>query len=86
MNDATIRWKLGACASLNSNDRWLAYEYPAIYTERCCLRPGRHTLTCYNEPPARGWGNASIMIDGHRYCDNFVSYRSFQKVVIKGKF
>lgn len=32
-----------------------------------------------------GWRNDAYMrIDGHRYCDNFVSYKSFQKIVVNG--
>ena len=81
---ATARWKLGTCASLNSIESGATYQYPAIYTERCCLESGRHTLVCYNHPPARGWSNAYIMINGQRYCDDFISYKSFQKVLVTG--
>ena len=81
---ATARWKLGTCASLNSIASGATYQYPAIYTERCCLAPGRHTLVCYNYPPSRGWKNAYILINGHRYCDDFISYKSFQKIYVKG--
>ena len=84
--NSTIRWKLGACSSLNSIAIGNTYQYPAIFIERCCLEPGRHTLICYNDPPARGWKNAYMMIDGHRYCDNFVTYKSFQKISVKGKY
>ena len=81
---ATARWKLGACTSLNSIEDGATYHYPALYTERCCLEPGRHTLLCYNYPPARGWNNAHILIDGERYCDDFVGYKSFQKILVTG--
>ena len=83
--NSTVRWKLGSCASLNSNVGGATYQYPAIYTERCCLEPGIYTLSCYNFPPAQGWKNAYIVIMGHRYCDNFVSYVSFQKIAIEGE-
>ena len=82
---ATVRWKLGTCASLNSIEIGTTYQYPAVYTERCCLQSGRHTLVCYNTPPARGWNNAYIMIDGHRYCDDFISFKSFQKINVASK-
>ena len=84
-NSSTARWELGSCSSLNFIASGTTYEYPAVYTERCCLQPGRHTLTCYNTPPSRGWKNAYIMIDGHLHCDNFVSYKSFQKIDVKGR-
>ena len=52
---STARWKLGACGSLNSIEIGEKYQYPAVYTERCCLESGRHILVCYNYPPSRGW-------------------------------
>ena len=82
---STIRWKLGACASLNSIETGPKYQYPALYTERCCLESGRHTLVCYNSPHAQGWNNAYIIINGHRYCDDFISYKSFQKILVTGR-
>ena len=82
--NATVRWKIGSCTSLNSIETGATYQYPAIYTERCCLESGRHALVCYSSPPARGWNNANIMIDGHRYCDNFISYKSFQTILVPG--
>ena len=81
---ATARWKLGTCTSLNSIENGATYQYPALYTERCCLEPGRHTLVCYNYPPARGWDNAHILINGQKYCDDFISYKSFQKIFVTG--
>ena len=82
--NATARWKLGSCASLNSIESGATYQYPAIYTERCCLKSERHTLVCYNDPPSRGWNNTYITINGQRYCDDFISYKSFQKVLVTG--
>ena len=83
--NSTVKWELGRCSSLNSIANGATYQYPAIYTERCCLQPGRHTLVCYTVPAAQGWKNAYIVIMGHRYCDNFVSYVSFQKIAIEGE-
>ena len=82
--NATVRWNIGSCTSLNSIETGATYQYPAIYTERCCLESGRHTLVCYNYPPSRGWSNAYILINGQRYCDDFISYKSFQKVLVTG--
>ena len=84
MKNATARWKLGPCTSLNSIGNGNTYQYSAVYTERCCLEPGRHTLVCYNDPPSQGWSDAYILINGHRYCDDFVSYKSFQKILVTG--
>ena len=79
---ATVRWKLGTCTSLNSIEEGTTYQYPALYTEHCCLGPGRHTLVCYNNPPTRGWNDAYIIISGHQYCNDFNSYKSFQKIFV----
>ena len=81
---ATTRWKLGPCESLNAIESGVTYQYPAIYTERCCLELGRYTLVCYNHPPSRGWNNAYITINGQRYCYYFINYNSFQKVLVTG--
>ena len=79
------RWKLGACSSSrNDNYDGPKYQYNAFYTERCCLPSGRYTLICYNTPPARGWNDIYIVFNGHRYCDDFISYTSFQKIEITG--
>ena len=82
--NVTMRWKLGPCTSLNSIESGATYQYGSVYTERCCLEPGRHTLVCYNDPPSRGWNDAYILINGHRYCDDFISYKSFQNVLVPG--
>ena len=79
---AMARWRLGSCNSLNSSENGDSYVYPALYTERCCLKPGRHTLVCYNSPPSRGWNNTYILINGQRYCDDFISYQSFQTILV----
>ena len=81
-NNSTVRWKLGSCSSLNSIEEGATYQFPAIYNERCCLEPGIYTLVCYNNPPARGWKNAYILVKVHRYCDDFISYKSFQKILV----
>ena len=84
-NNGTAAWELGACSSSNSIVNGATYPYLGIYTERCCPRPEKYTLVCHNIPPAKGWKNAYVVIGGHRYCDNFVSYKAFQKISITGK-
>ena len=61
------------------------YTSNTIYVERCCLAPGLHTLTCYNEKGPYGWGNGSIEILGQRYCDDFVGFKAMRRVPILGK-
>ena len=55
-----------------------------MHIERCCLTPGRHVLTCQNEDRPYGWGNASVEIQGQRYCDDFFGSMARRIVVIKG--
>ena len=82
IHDIVPMWKLGACHGVNYDLINIHYPHPVNYTERCCLAPGLHTLMCYNSPPARGWRNWYILIDGHRYCDNFVGYMTFQQISV----
>ena len=79
-NNSKLRWKLGSCSTSNT----VTYMYVALYVERCCLESGRHTLVCYNDPPTQGWNNAYIIIQGNRYCDDFIGYSSFQTLTITG--
>lgn len=32
-----------------------------------------------------GWGKTFIEIEGQRYCDDFVGYNGFRKVLVEGK-
>ena len=82
--NAKARWILGSCFSSNSIEKGITYQYPAVYTERCCLPSGTHTLKCYNLPQARGWKETYLLINGLRYCDNFIDYEFFQKISVTG--
>ena len=84
INSSTVRWQMGSCDSVTSTLGGAEYHHPAIYIERCCIKPGVYTLVCYSTPPAQGWKRAFIKIDGHHYCDNFVRYKSFEKMVVTG--
>ena len=73
-----LEWRLGTCNSIG-------ILYPTkIYIHRCCLKPGRHTLTCINRRNPFGWDGGYIEIQGHRYCDDFMAYRLMQTINIKG--
>ena len=84
LTNAALKWELGSCSSLNSIEKGATYQYPAVYTERCCLPTGIYTLKCYNFPHVRGWKDTYLLIDGHRYCDNFIDYEFFQKIYVTG--
>lgn len=65
-----LEWKLGICET-----KKVVYDNGKTYLHRCCLKPGQHTLTCTNKRTPYGWGDSYIEILGHRYCDDFMSYR-----------
>ena len=85
-DSSTARWKLGTCSSLNSIEVDTGYDYPALYTQRCCLESGMYTLLCYNIQPALGWKDSYLLINGHRYCDDFLTYKSYQTMILPGMF
>ena len=81
------RWSLGTCSGVGYE--LITGNHSRHYltsTSRCCLNPGLHTLLCYSSPPARGWRNWYILVDGHRYCDDFVSYTSLQKIAVESMY
>jgi len=78
LHGSNTEWSLGACDSTE-----IAYENLQKYVQRCCLEPGQHTLTCINNRTPYGWGDGYIEIQGHRYCDDFMSYRLIQTVTIR---
>ena len=73
-------WRLGSCNSIG-----IKYGDHEKYIQRCCLEPDEYTLTCINKIKPFGWGDGYIEIQGHRYCDDFMSYRLMQKVTIRSK-
>ena len=72
-------WHLGPCNNLGTE-----YVNHRNYIQRCCLEPGQHTLTCINKRKPYGWDDGYIEIQGHRYCNDFMSYKITQKITIKG--
>ena len=71
-------WKIGTCDSIG-----MKYENDHRYIHRCCLKPGQYTLECTNKRNPYGWNDGYIEIQGHRYCDDFMSYRLLQTIDIK---
>ena len=72
-------WHLGSCNSLG-----VVYGNHQTYIQKCCLKPGQQTLTCINKRKSYGWDDGYIEIQGHRYCNDFMSYRIMQRITIKG--
>ena len=78
LHGADLMWWLGTCGS-----NGFMYENYKKYIFRCCLGPGQHTLTCINKQNPYGWGDGHIEIQGHRYCNDFISYRLIQQIMIR---
>ena len=81
---STVRWDLGSCSSLNFGFGNTSYQHSALYTQRCCIEPGIHILTCYNIPVGKGWLDAYLLVEGHRHCDNFGGFKSLQSLTVPG--
>ena len=81
-NDFSLKWKIGSCYGPKNI---VEYHANSTYFGRCCLRPGLYTLVCKNDIAPYGWGNSFIEILGHRYCDDFVGYKGFRRIVVNGK-
>ena len=75
-----VEWHIGHCDSVGTT-----YDDHKRYIQRCCLKPGRQILTCVNKRNPYGWGDGYIEIQGHRYCDDFMSYQLIQDVEIISK-
>ena len=75
-----ITWEFGNCSSVGR------YEDNKQYLHRCCMKPGKYSLTCTNINEAHGWKKGYIEIQGHRYCDDFMGYKSMRRISISGIF
>ena len=79
----SLRWSVGPCSSGNDDNK---YEENATYKERCCLVPDTYILSCYSGDQSMGWNYVQIRINGHSYCDDFISLRAMRKVAIHGMY
>ena len=59
-------WTLGTCSSSQT------YEDNKEYSDKCCLAPGTHTLTC-KDSYGDGWEGGYIEFQESKYCDGFIS-------------
>ena len=74
-----LHWTLGTCsASLQYTN------FKTMKEKNCCLAPGNHTLTCYNTQQPHGWKKGFIVINGKRYCDDFIGYKAMRRIIIDG--
>ena len=78
-NAENLYWTLGTCSTS------VTYQNgKAIKESDCCLAPGNHTLTCYNMRQPDGWNLGFIVINGERYCDDFIGYTARRRITING--
>ena len=78
-NDAGNEWSFGNCFS--------SQEYAGIgfYTERCCILPQPHILSCMSAE-RNGWGRSFISIYGHHFCDDHVGYKAMRQIDLSGMY
>ena len=73
-----FNWEFGNCsASL----KWLG---PGTYTEKCCLPDGNHVVICKTSRNTQDWSDNSLLILGHRFCEDFVGYEAVIEVNVSG--
>ena len=83
----SLDWELGSCYGPKSLEKGTIMDYGyESYFDRCCLPSGRHVLICHNRLGPFGWGESSIEILGHRYCNDFVGYKALRKLELSGKY
>ena len=75
----SVKWKLGHCQNARH------YENYREYIQRCCLIPGKHTLTCINNETPDGWKNGRLTIQGVDFCYDFMSFKVFRQVMVEGE-
>ena len=87
----SLDWELGSCYGPKSRNYYGREYYRSdLYTnltfiDRCCLPSGSHVLICHNRMGPFGWGESSLEILGHRYCDDFVGFKALRKLELTGK-
>ena len=74
-----LYWTLGPCSTSVTYNNGNPIKEPD-----CCLAPGNHTLTCYNTRKPHGWKQGFIVINGERYCDDFIGYKAMRRVIVNG--
>ena len=75
-----LKWNLGNCSN-----EYEVYKDYTTYDRICCLEPGKYTLICKNTKKPQGWKKGLIEILGHRYCDDFMSYKAMRSLQIPGR-
>ena len=78
-----VKWSFGPCNSINYT--FSNHGSIVTYIERCCLKPAKQRLTCFKSDKSLGWKDTKIEIEGHTYCDDFITFKTMQEIEILGK-
>ena len=78
-----VKWTFGRCSS--SNYTFSNHGLAITYIERCCLKQGRQRLTCFKSDQSLGWKDTKIEIEGHTYCDDFITFKAMRQIEVLGK-
>merc|ERR1711974_337264 len=60
-----ISWTFGTCKSSQ-------YKSHNVYTQKCCLAPGKYTLSC-KDSYGDGWNGGYLEISGTKVCNDFTT-------------
>ena len=74
----SVKWKLGHCNNARQYDDYREY------IQRCCLIPGKHTLTCINNGKPEGWKNSLLSFQGVDFCFDFMAFNVFRQIKVEG--
>ena len=67
----------------SSEESFLEFVGNVTWTKMCCLIPGHYTLTC-KATNENGWTKAYLLINGHRFCDDFVGRKAMRDLDVSG--
>ena len=76
-----INWSIGNCSK--AGNYFLDRNIRTTFVERCCLKPGFHTLICSSKNPW-GWNGAVLEFQGHQHCNDFIGYHAMRRIHVPG--
>ena len=76
----SVKWKLGHCHNARQ------YQDYREYIQRCCLIPGKYTLTCINSDNPEGWKNGRLTFQGVDFCYDFMAFKVFRQIIVEGNY
>ena len=79
-----VDWRIGSCTNGNKYEISDKDNPFVMNVFRCCLPPGEYILIC-KAPNRNTWLTGYIMIDGRKYCNDFIGFQGFYRLQITGK-